>query len=91
MDIGERVPSEVKEHVRRRILAWSSVTGIALFATGAGDIFYLAVTDFDPEAEFHPYWQSAALAVGLSFLGIRVLSELTRWAGPYCAPPSRCS
>lgn len=47
-----------------------------MFAIGAGGMFYLTVTDLLPEAEGHQYQQSSAIAAGLGFLTIFVLSEL---------------
>ena len=52
-----------------------AVLGV-LFATGAGGMFYLTVTDLIPEAEAHQFQQSAAIAIGAGFLTILVLSEL---------------
>lgn len=47
-----------------------------LFATGAGGMFYLTVTDLVPKAESHHFQQSAAIATGAGFLIVMVLSEL---------------
>lgn len=46
-----------------------------LFATGAGGMFYLTVTDLVPEAEEHQYQQSAAIAIAAGFMVIFILSE----------------
>jgi len=46
-----------------------------LFATGAGGMFYLTVTDLVPQAEERHYQQSAALAMAVGFLVILALSR----------------
>jgi ZIP family zinc transporter len=48
-----------------------------LFATGAGGMFYLTMTDLVPQAEEHHYQQSAAIAAGAGFMTIFVLSNLS--------------
>jgi zinc transporter, ZIP family len=48
----------------------------ALFALGAGGIFYLTVTQLIPQAEDQQYQQSAALAIALGFIVILVLTRL---------------
>jgi ZIP family zinc transporter len=48
-----------------------------LFATGAGGMFYLTITDLVPQAEEHHYQQSAALAAGAGFMTIFALSNLS--------------
>jgi len=48
----------------------------ALFALGAGGIFYLTVTQLIPQAEEQQYQQSAALAIALGFVVILVLTRL---------------
>jgi zinc transporter, ZIP family len=48
----------------------------SLFASGAGGIFYLTVTQLIPEAEGAQYQQSAALAIALGFIAIMVLTRL---------------
>ncbi|WP_142593407.1 ZIP family metal transporter [Pseudorhizobium endolithicum] len=48
-----------------------------LFALGAGGMFYLTVTDVIPEAEARQFQQSSAIATGIGFLLVMVLSELT--------------
>ena len=47
-----------------------------LLATGAGGMFYLTVTDLVPEAEWHHYQQSSAIAIAAGFLTILVFSEM---------------
>jgi ZIP family zinc transporter len=47
-----------------------------LFAAGAGGMFYLTVTDLLPQAEEHHYQQSGAIATGVGFMLMCVLSEL---------------
>lgn len=64
------------------VLGWLLLRGIpdpalgTMFAVGAGAMFYLTITDLLPEAEEHQYQQSAAIAAGLGFMTIFVLSEL---------------
>jgi zinc transporter, ZIP family len=48
-----------------------------LFATGAGGMFYLTITDLVPQAEEHHYQQSGALAAGAGFMTIFALSNLS--------------
>lgn len=48
-----------------------------LFATGAGGMLYLTVTDLIPEAEARQYEQSSAVATGAGFLLALILSELS--------------
>jgi zinc transporter, ZIP family len=48
----------------------------ALFALGAGGIFYLTVTQLIPQAEEQQYQQSAALAIALGFVVILMLTRL---------------
>lgn len=48
----------------------------ALFGIGAGGMFYLVVTDLIPQAEERQFQQSGAIATGLGFLTIFVLSSL---------------
>jgi ZIP family zinc transporter len=98
MSIGELTFKEGGERPARRIVGWTSVIGVALFASamagsllfrgmpdgvlgvllagGAGGMFYLTVTDLVPEAEAHQYQQSSAIAIGVGFIGVMVLSEL---------------
>lgn len=62
------------------LIGWFALRGLDdatlgfLFASGAGGMFYLTVTDLVPEAEEHHYQQSAAIAMGVGFLTIFVLS-----------------
>jgi ZIP family zinc transporter len=64
------------------MLGWFLLRGVPehvqgiLLAAGAGGMFYLTVTDLVPEAEAHQFQQSAAIAIGVGFLIIMVLSEL---------------
>ena len=64
------------------MLGWFLLQGLSegiqglLFATGAGGMFYLTITDLVPEAEAHQFEQSAAIAIGAGFLLIMVLSQL---------------
>jgi ZIP family zinc transporter len=46
-----------------------------LFAVGAGGMFYLTVTDLLPQAEARQYQESSAIANGVGFLLIMVLSS----------------
>lgn len=46
-----------------------------LLATGAGGMFYLTVTDLLPKAEARQYQESSAIATGLGFLLILVISS----------------
>lgn len=46
-----------------------------LFGVGAGGMFYLTITDLIPQADRHQYQQSAALAMGIGFLAIFILSQ----------------
>lgn len=48
-----------------------------LLAAGGGGMFYLTVTDLVPKAEEKHYQQSGALAIGLGFVVILVLSRFT--------------
>lgn len=48
----------------------------ALFAMGAGGMFYLTMTDLVPEAEAHQFQESSAISIGVGFVAIMVLSEL---------------
>jgi ZIP family zinc transporter len=63
------------------LLGWWFLCGLPqpvlgfLFATGAGGMFYLTITDLIPEAEERHYQQSAAIAVGGGFMVIFVLSK----------------
>lgn len=65
------------------LLGWFLLRDLAqatlsfLFATGAGGMFYLTVTDLLPESEERHYQQSAALAVMAGFVIIFVLSQFT--------------
>jgi len=98
LSIGELVREETTRGYRLRILKWTAVIALSLFASamlgwfafrglpppvlglllamGAGGMFYLTVTDLVPEAEEHQYQQSSAIAIGIGFLTILVLSEL---------------
>jgi ZIP family zinc transporter len=56
-----------------------SQTALAvLFALGAGGMFYLTVTKLVPEAEERQYQQSAAIAIGIGFMLILILSRWMR-------------
>jgi ZIP family zinc transporter len=63
------------------IIGWTLLGGLSdpvlavLLAGGGGALFYLAVTDFIPEAEERQYEQSAAIAAAAGFLAIYVLSS----------------
>jgi zinc transporter, ZIP family len=65
------------------LIGWFALRGLPkpmlgfLFAVGGGGMFYLTVTDLVPEAEERHYQQSAAVAMGLGFMTIFALSELT--------------
>lgn len=48
-----------------------------LFATGAGGMFYLTVTDLVPEAAERHYQQSGGLAIGAGFVAVFVISRLS--------------
>lgn len=52
------------------------VTGF-LFATGAGGMFYLTITDLVPEAESHQSQQSSAIANAAGFLLVMVLAQMS--------------
>ena len=45
-----------------------------MFATGGGGMFYLTMTDLFPQAEARQYQESAAIANGVGFLVIFILS-----------------
>ena len=45
-----------------------------MFATGGGGMFYLTMTDLLPQAEARQYQESAAIANGVGFLVIFILS-----------------
>ena len=53
----------------------------SLLAIGAGAMFYLTVGSLLPEAESHQFQQSAAIAIGLGFLVVMILSNLEAGAG----------
>ena len=53
----------------------------SLLAIGAGAMFYLTVGSLLPEAESHHVQQSAAIAIGLGFLVVMILSNLEAGAG----------
>lgn len=62
------------------LLGWLLLRGVSddfvslLFASGAGGMFYLTVTDLLPQAEARQYQESAAIANGAGFLLILVIS-----------------
>jgi ZIP family zinc transporter len=63
------------------LLGWLFLRGVPddivalLFATGAGGMFYLTVTDLLPQAEARQYQESSAIANGAGFLLILVISS----------------
>lgn len=65
------------------LIGWFALKGLPkpvlgfLFAAGGGGMFYLTVTDLVPEAEERHYQQSSAVAMGLGFMTIFALSEMT--------------
>jgi ZIP family zinc transporter len=65
------------------LIGWFALRGLPepalgfLFALGGGGMFYLTVTDLVPEAEERHYQQSAAMAIGMGFVAIFALSNLT--------------
>jgi zinc transporter, ZIP family len=62
------------------IAGWFFLRGLprpafgALFAAGAGGLFYLTVTDLVPEAEERQYQQLPAISMGIGFIAIFALS-----------------
>ncbi len=67
--------------VSSSLLGWLFLRGVSddivslLFATGAGGMFYLTVTDLLPQAEARQYQESSAIANGAGFLLMLVLSS----------------
>lgn len=63
------------------ILGWALLGGLSdsalgvMLAFGGGALFYLAVTDFIPEAEERQYQQSGAVGAAVGFLAIYALSS----------------
>jgi ZIP family zinc transporter len=63
------------------LLGWLLFRGLGddvlafLFATGAGAMFYLTITDLVPQAEARQYQESSAIANALGFVLILVLSS----------------
>nr|WP_210259508.1 ZIP family metal transporter [Devosia sp. 1635] len=53
----------------------------SLLGLGAGAMFYLTIGSLLPEAESHQFQQSAAIAIGLGFVLVMVLSNLETGAG----------
>lgn len=64
------------------LIGWFFLRGLAppllafLFGIGAGGMFYLTVTDLVPLAEERQYQQAGAIAMGVGFMIIFVLSTL---------------
>jgi ZIP family zinc transporter len=48
-----------------------------LFATGAGGMFYLTITELVPESEKRQYQESAALSIMAGFVLIFIVAQLT--------------
>ncbi|WP_234836835.1 ZIP family metal transporter, partial [Sinorhizobium meliloti] len=65
------------------VAGWFLLKGLAqpvtgfLFATGAGGMFYLTITDLVPEAESHQFQQSSAIANAAGFLLVMVLAQMS--------------
>jgi ZIP family zinc transporter len=63
------------------LLGWLFLRGVPddfvslLFASGAGGMFYLTVTDLLPQAEARQYQESAAIANGAGFLLVLIMSS----------------
>jgi len=64
------------------IFGWFLLKGVSqsvlgfLFATGAGGMFYLTITDLVPEAEAHHFQQSSAIANAAGFLLMMTLAQM---------------
>jgi ZIP family zinc transporter len=63
------------------LIGWMFLRGVPddlvafLFATGAGGMFYLTVTDLLPQAEARQYQESSAIANGAGFVLIFIISS----------------
>ena len=63
------------------VIGWLFLRGVPddilalLFATGAGGMFYLTVTDLLPQAEARQYQESSAIANGAGFLAVFIISS----------------